>query len=182
MLGVSATDVQLGPNLVANGEFKAWEEGDPTEWDYAAYLGSDGEGGLYVAGEDLLSGKGEAVRITTIWSRYSPGGTSTFAEYIGSGFTITDTKYLVSSHYCSERFVEGSGLVFVGDYYSNSSGFSLTHHELPSSGDECRVVHILADGPALAASVVPVVRNWGVGELWIQSLRINAVMIRGRSQ
>jgi tetratricopeptide (TPR) repeat protein len=174
LLGVPEQNVELGPNLVENGEFDVWEGVNPVGWQPGFYLGRHGDSGLHVAGEDALATEGKAVRLVTLWGGLMPDGTRTHAEYVGKSFPVTDIKYLVSLYYCSQHFTEGSGLAFLGDYV-HSGGLVLAYYSLPHSGGQWRVVHTLVDGPSASTSVVPLVRDWGVGQLWVQAFVVRSV-------
>jgi tetratricopeptide (TPR) repeat protein len=175
LLGVPEQNVELGPNLVENGEFETREGVNPAGWQLGLYLGQAGDGGLYVAGEDILATEGNAIRFVTLWGGLMPDGAMTFAEYVGKSFPVTDTKYLVSLYYCSRYFIEGSGLAFLGDY-ARSGGLVLAYYSLPHSGGQWRVVHTLVDGPSASTSVVPLVRDWGVGQLWVQAFVVRPIV------
>jgi hypothetical protein len=104
-----------------------------------------------------------------------PDGTSTFAEYIGNSFPVTNTKYSVSLYYCLQHFTEGIGLVYLGDY-ARPGSLMMLHQDLPLSNGQCRIASFLVDGPAVMTMVTPLVRNWGTGDLWIHSLEIRSIV------
>jgi len=175
MLGVPVESVELGPNLVGNGGFEKWEGAIPTGWQFGCYLGQGGDGGLYAAGKDALAAEREVSRIITLWGGLMPDGTTTYAEYVGDGFSVTGTQYLISLYYRVWHFTEGGGLIFLGDY-AHLGGVVLAHEPLPLSDGQWRVLRILADGPAGTISVVPLVRNWGIGQLWAQAFEVRPVV------
>jgi len=174
LLGVPVESVRLGPNLVENGEFETWEGVSPVGWQLGTYLGRDMDSGLYVMGEDTLVADGKAARIVALWGGLMSDGTMMYAEYTGQSFPATSTKYLVSVYYSSQNFIEGGGLAFLGDY-AHSDGLALVYQSLPYSNGQWRVSDILVDGPSAPVSVVPLVRNWGVGSLWLQAFAVSSV-------
>lgn len=174
--GLPVEQVKLGPNLVENSRFETWSGISPTGWRYGTYLGQpDSTGGLYIAGEDTLAGdEARPARIITLWGGTLPDGTITYAEYVGPDVSVGPTKYLVSLTYRSWGFTEGSGFIFWGDY-TRPDGLILLHNELPATQGQWRVSHFLVAGPAEAARITPLVRNWGVGQLEILALTIRPV-------
>ncbi len=174
LLDVPVEDVELGPNLVENGGFEEWENTGPADWRLGTYLGQNGGEGLYVAGKDTLVADGETARIITLWGGAMPDRTTTYAEYVGDTLIVTNTEYLVSLHYASQ-YLEGTGLVFLGEY-TRSDGLVLVHTGLPDSDGQWTVIHILVDGPPAPTVVMPLVRNWGVGQLWVDELEIRPIV------
>jgi len=173
LLDVPVEDVELGPNLAENGGFEKWENIGPADWRLGTYLGQSGGEGLYVAGQDTLVAGEEVARITTLWGGAMPDGTMTYAEYIGDPLLVTNAKHLVSLYYASRRS-EGTGLVFLGEY-TRPDGLVLVHAGLPDSDGQWSVIRVLVDGPPAPTAVMPLVRNWGVGQLWIDKLEIRPV-------
>ena len=176
LLDVPVEDVELGPNLVEDGGFEEWEGTNPVGWRFGTYLGRSGNEGLYVAGKDTLVPGEEVAGITSLWDRAMPDG-SMYAQYIGDTLVVTNTEYLLSLHYASQHS-EGAGLVFLGEYVPD--GLVLIHTGLPDSDGQWTAIHVLFDGPPVPTQVIPLVRNWGGGQLWIQVIKIRpAIYVRG---
>lgn len=175
-LGLPPEDVELGPNLVSNGDFGIWDDQHPAEWSAATYLGPSGDRGLYTMGKDELVAGGSSARILALWGGLLPDGTITYAEYLGERAPIADAKYLVSLYYSSQRFVEGSGLFIVGEY-DKVGGLKLAQESLSDSQGQWQWVHILAEPANPSTAVGPLVRVAGVGEQWIQSVAIRSIII-----
>ncbi len=174
LLGVPVEDVELGPNLVENGGFEEWEDiMSPVGWRVGAYLGQSRNEGLYVAGQDTLVAGEEMARIIALWGGVMPDGTTTYAEYAGDTLVVTNTKYFVSLHYAF-RHLEGTGLVFLGEY-TRLDGSVFVHASLPNSYGQWTILHLLFDGPPAPTAVMPLVRNWGIGQLWVRVIEIRPV-------
>jgi len=173
MLGVPVEDVELGPNLVENGGFEEWEGTNPVGWRFGTYLGRSGNEGLYVAGKDTLVPGEEMARIIVLWGGATSDGATTYAEYVGDTLVVTNTKYFVSLHYAF-RPLEGTGLVFLGEY-TRLDGSVFVYAGLPNSYGKWTILHLLFDGPPAPTAVMPLVRNWGIGQLWIGKLEIRPI-------
>jgi len=175
LLGVPVESIELGPSLVENGEFAEWQGGIPTGWRVGTYLGQNGDKGLYFTGNDPLLADGEAAKITTLWGGSIPDGTTTHAEYVGKNFPVADAKYLISVYYRSWGFTTGSGLIFLGDY-TGPSRLVLVYASLLDSNGQWRITHSLVDGPTAPTPVVPLVRDWGVGQLWVRTFVVKRIV------
>ena len=66
-LGLPTEQIELGPNLIENGNFEVWTNGSPAGWRLGQYLGKPGDQGLYFAGEDDLIPDAKSARIMTLW-------------------------------------------------------------------------------------------------------------------
>jgi len=168
----------LGSNLVDNGGLAKWHETNPLDWWFVAHLGDEGENGLSFTGPDALYEEEGTVRITTLWRRPFPDGSSAFAEYVGSPLPLASGTFLFSVQYCADRLTEGIGLAYLGDY-SHPGGPVLLHEELLAPAGQCGVADFLISVPAAVAEVVPLVRNWATGDLWIQEVRLSSVLCAG---
>jgi len=173
MLGVPVEDVELGPNLVEDGGFEEWEGTNPVGWRFGTYLGRSGNEGLYVAGKDTLVPGEEMARIIVLWGEATSDGATTYAEYVGDTLVVTNTKYFVSLHYAF-RPLEGTGLVFLGEY-TRLDGSVFVYASLPNSYGKWTILRLLFDGPPAPTAVMPLVRNWGGGQLWVRAIEIRPV-------
>ncbi len=174
MLGVPTEIVTLGANLVRNGTLEAWNNGIPAGWRLGVYLGATSKEGLYVTGEDPLNVAGKAARIITLWGGNTSDGNMTYAEYIGEGFLAKPVRYLVSLQYAYQSF-GGTGLIYLGEY-AQSVGLRVVHSGLVNTDAQWVNIHILTDGSSDSTSVIPLIRNWGIGQLWFRYLRIMPVI------
>ncbi len=182
MLGASADGVELGPNLVENSGFEALEGTGIARWRLGLYLGQGEAQALYYAGEDTLVPGRQAARVTALWGEPMTNGTTPYAEYVGQGFTVGDAKYLVSVCYRSQGFAEGSIFVYLGELTA-SDRLVLVHAALSDSGGQWRATHLIVDGPKEPTLVVPLVRNWGVGQLWVRSFVVRPIVhVKGMLQ
>jgi tetratricopeptide (TPR) repeat protein len=174
LLGVPVETVELGENLVLNGDFEEWNDVTPQAWRLGTYLGQSRKEGLYVAGKDSLTEGVRAARILTLWGGGVPDGSTTYAEYIADAFLTEPKKYFISLRYASQ-YSDGAGLVYLGEY-TQADGLVLIHSALPHTDAQWVYIHILTDTSSHSTIVIPLVRNWGVGQLWINALKIRPVI------
>jgi tetratricopeptide (TPR) repeat protein len=173
MLGVPVEQVKLGPNLVDNGWFAEGKEGQLERWYFRAYLGPTREG-LYFAGLDSLAGEGNSARIIGLRGGPMADGTVTYGECTGEELTLfPGSRYLISARYRSMN-LDGNGLLFLGEYFK-PDGVRLTHTYLEGSSGEWREVFILVQGQDRKISVVPLIRNWGLGSVWFDDVQVRAI-------
>jgi hypothetical protein len=147
-------------------------------WDFWAHLGSDGKG-LYVAGLDPLAAEGNAARIIGLRNGSTGEGTTTYGEYRGEEFTLPlGDGYMISVHYRSQSLDRG-GLLFVGE--DSKGGVRLTHSYLEDSSGKWRKVSILVPEQNREITVVPVVRNWGLGSIWFDDVQVQPIWLSERA-
>jgi hypothetical protein len=183
LLNLSVEDVELGPNLVDNGDFGSWEDTSPQGWRFWTYLGPDGDRGQYANGEDSLIPEGNTARIVALWGGPATEGTRTYAEYISDSLPMGGTRYLLSIYYSSQNSEEGNTFVFVGEY-ERRNGTVLVRQMLPDSRGQWRVAHILVDTAITSSATSLLVRMWGVGDLriWAAELKPIIVVTEGSSE
>jgi tetratricopeptide (TPR) repeat protein len=172
LLGVPVEDVELGPNLVGNGSFGEGKGGQLESWNFWTYLGPDGKG-LYFAGIDSLAAGGNAARIVGLRGGPMDDGTTTYGEYRGAELVLPPGDwYLISVRYRSQN-LDGNGLLFVGE--NSKGGVRLTHSYLEDSSGEWRRVSTLVPGRGWEMTVIPVVRNWGLGSVWFDDVEVRPI-------
>jgi tetratricopeptide (TPR) repeat protein len=180
MLGVPLESVELGPNLVENGGFEEWIGNVPKSWRFRAYLGQGEDKGLYAPGLDSLAGTGDTSRIEGLWGGLMDDGTSTYGEYEGTDFTLSSgNDYLISLWYRTQFPESGIGLIAVGEF-SKSGGRLLTHTPLEDSSGRWHLVSVLVQGLSQDMSVGPLIRNWGLGDIWFDEVQVRPVYHRRR--
>jgi tetratricopeptide (TPR) repeat protein len=177
MLSVPAEHVELGPNLVEGGGFEEEGEGQDgrlERWSFWTYLGSD-RNGLYFAGLDSLAAEGSAARIVGLRGGPMGDGTTTYGEYRGRVLNLPPGDwYIISSRYRSQN-LDGNGLLFVGEDFEG--GVQLTHTYLGDSSDDWYRVSVIVPGHSRERAVIPVVRNWGLGSIWFDDVRVRSVWL-----
>lgn len=101
-------------------------------------------------------------------------GTVTYGECTGEELTLLPgSRYLISARYRSMN-LDGNGLLFLGEYFK-PDGVRLTHTYLEDSSGEWREVSILVQGQDREMSVVPLIRNWGLGSVWFDDVQVRAI-------
>jgi tetratricopeptide (TPR) repeat protein len=178
-LGLSTEQIELGPNLIQNGNFDVWTNGSPAGWRLGQYLGQTGDQGLYFAGEDDLIPGEKSARIIALWGGPLPDGTATFAEYIGSKLKLPEAQYLILIHYSSHYANDGGGLLYVGDYANAARNRSVMNQGLPDSHQQWRTLVTIVNGSLSAALVDPLVRTWGYGDQQVRLVEVRPVWMKG---
>jgi tetratricopeptide (TPR) repeat protein len=176
-LGVAPDDVILGPNLVQNGDFAAWQGNIPADWEIGTYLGKDHDSGLYASGRDELGVDEPTLRIVTLWGGNLDDGTTTYSEYVGTPFLIQNAKYLISLQYAAKNFDGAQGLLFLGEY-DRPGGKIVAHHGLPDTGLLWQQVRLMATGPDTPTRMRTLLRDWGVGQLQARVLQVQEIKLR----
>lgn len=170
MLGVPVEDVELGPNLVENGDFSIWDYDTPRSWNLGIYRGQYGNNRLFFSGKDILAVPGVGKpRVVSLWSRGGGG----YAEYGSQRFGMIDGKYLVSITYCSS-YTQGSTLAYIGEFIHD--GFVSVNEHLSDSKRIWTSVNFLAEGPINPIQVKFLIRNWGQGQLWIHDVQLKPII------
>jgi tetratricopeptide (TPR) repeat protein len=178
LFGIPPDSVEFGSNLIENGGLAGWHETSLLHWSFIAHLGDEGKNGLSFTGSDTLYEEGGTARITTLWRRPLPDGSGAFAEYVGSPLSLDTGTFLFSVEYCADRLTEGIVLAYLGDY-AHPGGPVLVHEELPALNGQCSAACFLVSQPSLVAQVMPLIRNWATGNLWIQEVRLRSVCHAG---
>jgi tetratricopeptide (TPR) repeat protein len=176
-LGVAPDDVILGPNLVQNSDFTAWQGNRPVDWEIGTYLGKGHDSGLYASGRDELGVDQPALRIVTLWGGNMDDGTTTYSEYGGTLFPIQNSKYLIRLQYAARNFDGGQGLLFLGEY-DRLGGKAVANQGLLDSGLLWQQVRLLATGPDTPTYMGPLLRDWGVGQLQAKDFQVQEIKLR----
>ncbi|MBI5034842.1 MAG: tetratricopeptide repeat protein [Chloroflexi bacterium] len=174
-LGVPVESIALGQNLVENSNFAQWSGEAPENWRFLDYLGHGVKDGLYEGGKDRLV-PGAPARLVALWGGSLPDGSTTYAEYFGKSFVVTENQYLVTVTYRTWNVMDGKGAVFVGDY-TRLGGNVLAAFPLPPSNGVLRTVRVLAKGSPSQVQMTPLVRNVGLGQFWFSQVQVRSVMI-----
>jgi hypothetical protein len=73
------------------------------------------------------------------------------------------------------KFTLGGGLLFIGEY-SRVNGSVLVNRMLPETNDKLQTMRVITQGPNDETMVLPVVRNLGLGQFWIQSVTVRPIL------
>lgn len=174
-LGINSESMQLGDNLIKNGDFSAWQGDHPEGWRFETYAGSDLAGAVYATGEDNLLPHLPSVRIAALRGGRLSDNTMTLGEYLGPEFIANDSQYLVTITYRSNDFSDGTALLLLGDYrYEN--GEIILMEELPSTQNTVTRLRFVTSTATPGTVNLPVIRNWGNGQLWIHSIEVRPII------
>lgn len=175
LLGVPETSLQLGPNLVQNGDFQTWAGANPAGWQLGTYAGTNEDHGVYIAGKDMLSPSGNAGRVLSLWGGATPDGAVTYSEYFSTiPITVTNAHYLVTVEY-KQRASDEVDLLLIGDM-SQSGGHTLVKSGLTDTDDQWLRKTMLVEGVPTSTGMTLLVRNWGQGQLWINEITVREVL------
>lgn len=181
ILGVPEKSLQLGPNLVQNGNFQTWAGANPTGWLLGTYAGKDDDHGVYISGKDMLSPSDNAGRILSLWGGATPDGAVTYSEYLSTiPITVTNAHYLVTLEY-KQHASDEVDLLLIGDM-SQAGGRTLVKSGLADTDDQWLRKATLVEGVPTPTGMTLLVRNWGQGQLWINEITVREVLtssIRG---
>jgi len=172
LMDLPVNRVTVDANLVANPQFTSWDAGHPVNWWPRYYLGPERDKALFALGLDQGITGQLAVRLSAIWTEPAPSG-GVYAEYVGKSFRVGSGKYLVSIHFRAQ--VRGTNALFLVGDQTQPSGVVLIRTRLPDTGGVWRRLNSIVDGPDGTAAVSPVIRNWGSGDLWVQSVEVRRV-------
>jgi len=173
-LGIDSGDVRIGPNLVENGDFAEWQGDTPEGWRFETYAGSDPDNALYIAGRDSLFSESPSARILALRGGRLSDGTMTLGEYLGPQIIADGSRYLVRITYRTDSFREGSPLILLGDY-NHVGGDIILMETLASAQNVLATTRFLTPASVPGTPLLPVIRNWGSGQLWIDSVEVHPI-------
>lgn len=174
-LSTDSGSVRLGKNLIANGDFSAWQGDHPEGWRFETYTGSDPAGALYSTGLDNLPPNLPSIRIAALRGGRLSDNTMTLGEYIGPEFTANDSRYLVTVTYRTEGFSDGTALILLGDYRYENGEIILMEKLSPTQNSVARLRFVTPTATPGTVNL-PVIRNWGNGQLWIHSIEVRPII------
>jgi tetratricopeptide (TPR) repeat protein len=188
LLGVPADAVQLGENLVRNGDFESWLSGRPEWWSVSNMAtGDPWNEGLFIGGrEELDAPGGSALRIQGMWLRQEPDkepgrwGYWYFDERSRRIATLPlepDGVYLISFDYRSDA-EEGQGAaVYVSD---REEVLWRGDRRLPKTGYAWRhFVAVAANRSGAEATMRLLLRHWGSGVMAFDRVRVSRLELPG---
>ena len=186
MLGLAVDEVQLGDNLIRNGDFAGWVSGRPQWWSVSNMAtGDPWNAGLFIGGPEELSAPfGGAVRILGLWlkqqSDREPGrwGYWYFDESARRIATLpleADRWYLVSFDYRSEVYEQKGAALYVSD---RAEVLWRGDRQLPGTGTAWHHVVIIASNRGGAqATMRLLLRSWGSGIVEFDRVRVSPLML-----
>jgi len=183
MLGLKEGDFELGDNLLANGGF---ETGDlhPANWEWATWIGSGiWKEALYIGGLDKSESYegNQAVRVTGLWIRDAAGREAARAGYWAQAVKLKPrTPYLLSFYYKTQNLRKGQAALWLG---KSPHVLFAGDYMLPDTNGSWRKFMILGwnkgDEPA---EIRPLLRNWGVGDVWFDGVMLQEVILGPQAQ
>ncbi len=173
-LGIDPGDIWIGPNLVENGDFGEWQGDTPEGWRFETYAGSDPDNALYVAGRDSLFSESPSARILALRGGRLSDSTMTLGEYLGPQIIADGSRYLIRITYRTDGFREGSPLILLGDY-NHVGGDIILMETLASAQEVAATTRFLTPASVPGTPLLPVIRNWGRGQLWIDSIEVHPI-------
>jgi tetratricopeptide (TPR) repeat protein len=186
ILGLAVDEVQLGDNLIRNGDFAGWVSGRPQWWSVSNMAtGDPWNEGLFVGGpEELDVPSRDAVRIQGLWlkqkSDKEPGrwGYWYFDDVAGDIAVlplVADGWYLVSFDYRNDvQGQEGAAL------YVSDRGEVLWGGEMffPMTGSDWHHVAIIASNRGGAQAVMRLLlRSWSSGIVEFDRVRVSPLVL-----
>jgi tetratricopeptide (TPR) repeat protein len=184
-LGVPEEVIELGPNLLPNGELK-WGEGRlPENWQISDMARGDARNsGLFLVGKDGLTNfenEENAVRIQGFWLQRAPKAPGRFGlrawneeqEMPRSVKLSPHSLYLIAVTYKTEDLIENETRIWLTgempEKFPQEPG-------LPSTQGRWQRFVLLQCNPLDASlSVSPIVRIWAPGRLWIDEVVLREV-------
>jgi tetratricopeptide (TPR) repeat protein len=169
LLKVSPAEVDLHLNMVENGDFGIWVAGRPAGW-RPATCAVDTNPDLYHSARDNLAPLGTSVRTTALRGQQSAG----CAEFVGRPLTMSAGTYLLSLSYRADYVTAGGAFVYLGEYHRRD-GVSLVSVTPPLTHGQWHMFRTVVCVPAGTINAVPLFRNWGAGQLWVQSMEVRRI-------
>lgn len=189
MLKVPVEDVDLGPNLIQNGDFDLWAGERPRSWTVSDMAtGSPWNRGLFFGGrDDLWVLNRGAARLQGLWlerrddkaaGRWGYWQYDELSRRISSIALGPGTRFVVSLNYRSDN----PGAMAAGVYVSDREDVTWRGDErLPVSGGVWH--HFVAIGHNRGREEIGIrmlLRNWDTGSVAFDSVRLARLGIRGQ--
>lgn len=187
LLDIPVGDVELGPNLVENGEFENWGTGSPQGWEISDMAtGDPWNRGAFGGGQDALSAYegASSVRIDGFWLEQrddrEPGryGFSLKVPVV----LLPGQWYIFSVDYKTERLLDNKATIWATDkvpqeVFPNEIGLS-------ASGEKWNHYAILRYMNVEEPQEIPawfISRIWQSGRAWFDNVSIKTVVSAGNS-
>lgn len=188
LLGISPDEVQLGENLIQNGDFTDWIAGRPEWWLVSNMAtGDPWNEGLFVGGrEELDAPSGSAIRIQGLWLRQQPDkhpGRWGYWYYDERSRRIAalplepDGVYLIGFDYRSAADEKQGAAVYVSD---REEALWRGDRRLAKTGSSWRHFVAIAANRAGAEAVMRLLlRSWGSGSVAFDRVRVARLELPG---
>jgi tetratricopeptide (TPR) repeat protein len=183
LLDLPVEDIELGPNLVGNGEFEAWTDGTPRGWMWSAMFNKAPfqSAAFWGGAEDLLAyGGGRAARVQGSWvgseEEKSPARAGFWHGDISTSVSI---PYVISFSYCTIEVLDDGEL---GIWLSYDPGIFWSYvRRLPqTSGTWQRFVAVSWNRSDYEASIRPLISLFDAGRLVFDDIQVRTVYLRER--
>ena len=180
LLSVPVEAVELGENLVENGGFEVWRDGRPEGWAWSNMATGDPCNlALFVGGvEEFEAYEGHrAMRVDGFWIQRKPELEGARAGYWGGEIELKpDRPYVLSFYYRTRNLREGEAAIWVS--YDAEVLFS-GDHMLPDTEGEWRKFVIIGwNRKGEMGKIKPLLRSWGVGDIWFDGVRLEEVAMK----
>jgi tetratricopeptide (TPR) repeat protein len=180
MLGVSVEDVELGPNLVKNGEFESWVRGSPEWWGWSDMFNREPFNAAAFVGEadELLSFEGQqAARVDGLWIQQreekSPARAG-FWQYDEVALAA-NAPYLLSFYYRTSRIPDDMATTWVS---GNPNVFWAHDYGLPAT--QGMWYHFVAVGwnrLDADAPIRPLLRSFATGHVTFDDAQLRLIRL-----
>jgi tetratricopeptide (TPR) repeat protein len=179
LLDVPVDDVNLGPNLVENGGFEAWNEGSPEEWEWSDMFSREPFNRATFAGgaERLLPyEEGRSARVDGLWVQELESNSPARAGFWHSAEISVEgrTPHMVSFCYSTDGIANDDRVaIWLSDNRDASwrSNLWLTN----TRGGWINFVAIAWSRSAGKGEVRPLIRSFGAGSLRVDDVQIRSI-------
>lgn len=177
---VASRDITLGPNLVASGNFRGWDDQRTAPgWAWIDQAtGGKSNRALFVAAPDNLEPwAGPSIRISGLWrDADSAGATAAFGARAPALSLEPRSAYLAACYYRTERVPDDGANVYVSDDPMRLvPGGDI---RLPATGGRWRRVVVLVPNPSSASvTIIPLLRSASVGDIWFCGFEIRKIRL-----
>ena len=177
LLEVAPESVELGPNLVRNGGFEAWNRGGPEGWFWSNMAtGDPWNEGLFAGGKDELMGyAGSSARVDGLWLQQEKKEPGRAGWWHADSLALRqkDRPYLVSLSFRTEEVPESKATVYLT---GQPNILWRGDRGLPATGGTWR--HFLALGcsaSGVETSIQPLIRLFSTGRLQFDEVHVRIV-------
>jgi len=175
-LGIGADNFELGDNLVGSARLNRTQAAEKDQ-SWATWGDSDSTLALSFIGLD--EGESEsALRISTVWRRPVPDGTSPpYAEFQHGVTLDPNADFVLSFDYKTDGMQEGSALVALMEYTAQPR-LIFTHTALPDTAGEWRRWVVVGKSFREPIPLTLILRNWGVGTVWFDNVQLQKIQLK----
>jgi len=183
VLGVQGDELLLGPNLIENAGFEQGET-SPLGWGWSLMAGSDvwNEAAFFGGVDSFEVYEGErSSRVEGFWTETVADREGARAGYWAKEVELgPNTLWVLSFYYRTWDLSDGDASVWVS--YDPEVIFA-GDHGLPATDGAWRKAVIVGWNKKASAGVVkPLLRNWGVGNVWFDDVGLRQIRVQGTSE